>query len=153
MLDMRLAPVGPTRSNRLPRASSVRGEAALAGGIAVRPARSPARPAEIVRTIQHALHRGLAEPLFAESETSDLYGGQIRNSVLCYPGGLDDTGEHVSAGRITPSGRQAWWRLNTGSPLGRRWLQIKTGTGTVDRRHTAGRPRRRRQLPHRWQRG
>lgn len=42
-------------------------EVALAGGIAFR----PARPAEIVWMVQRALHRGLAEPLLAEAETSD----------------------------------------------------------------------------------
>jgi hypothetical protein len=95
--------------------------------------------------IQHALHRGLAEPLLAEAETSELYGGQIREGVLRSPSyadlgqvrlqeggidpGLDDADELKNAGRITRSGRNAWWRLNTGSPLGRRWLQVETDAG------------------------
>ncbi|MGI5144207.1 ATP-binding protein [Streptomyces sp. CA-106110] len=116
-------------------------EAALAGGVAFR----PARPAEIVWMIQHALHRGLPEPLLAEAETSALYGGQIQGGVLRSPsyadlgqvrlqeGGLDpeldDIAELKNAGSITRSGRKAWWRLNTGSPLGRRWLQVESDAG------------------------
>ncbi|MFJ1974108.1 ATP-binding protein [Streptomyces sp. NPDC087903] len=120
---------------------AARVEAALAGGIAFR----PARPAEIVWIIQHALHRGLAEPLLAEAETSKLYGGHIHDGVLRSPsyadlgqirlqeGGIDPELDIVddlkSAGRITRSGRTAWWRLNTGSPLGRRWLQVESDAG------------------------
>ncbi|MFI7405984.1 ATP-binding protein [Streptomyces sp. NPDC049541] len=140
MLGMRPAPVA-RREVSAYREEASRVEAALAGGIAFR----PARPAEIVWMIQHALHRGLAEPLLAEAETSDLYGGQIREGVLRSPsyadlgqvrlqeGGidpeLDDVDELKNAGRITRSGRKAWWRLNTGSPLGRRWLQVETDAG------------------------
>jgi hypothetical protein len=140
MLGMRPAPV-PRREVSAYREQASRVEAALAGGIALR----PARPAEIVWMIQHALHRGLAEPLLAEAETSELYGGQIRDGVLRSPSyadlgqvrlqeggidpGLDDTGELKSAGRITRSGRRAWWRVNTGSPLGRRWLQVESDQG------------------------
>ncbi|MGW2937386.1 ATP-binding protein, partial [Streptomyces sp. NPDC001156] len=140
MLGMRPAPVA-RREVSAYRAQASRVEAALAGGIAFR----PARPAEIVWMIQHALHRGLAEPLLAEAETSDLYGGQIRDGVLRSPsyadlgqvrlqeGGidpdLDDAGELRSAGSITRSGRTAWWRLKAGSPLGRRWLQVESDTG------------------------
>ncbi|MFF4137453.1 ATP-binding protein [Streptomyces mirabilis] len=137
MLGMRAAPVA-RREVTSYREQASRVEAALAGGIAFR----PARPAEIVWMIQHALHRGLAEPLLAEAETSELYGGQIRDGVLRSPSyadlgqvrlqeggidpGLDDVDELKSAGGITRSGRRAWWRLNTGSPLGRRWLQVET---------------------------
>ncbi|MGW3038135.1 ATP-binding protein [Streptomyces sp. NPDC001178] len=123
------------------REQASRVEAALAGGIAFR----PARPAEIVWMIQHALHRGLAEPLLAEAEASGLYGGQIRDGVLRSPsyadlgqvrlqeGGidpeLDDVDELKSAGQLTRSGRKAWWRLTTGSPLGRRWLLVESDHG------------------------
>lgn len=140
MLGMRAAPV-VRREVSAYRERASRVEAALAGGVAFR----PARPAEVVWMIQHALHRGLPEPLLAEAETSELYGGQIREGVLRSPSyadlgqvrlqeggidpGLDDVDELKSAGRITRSGRKAWWRLNTGSPLGRRWLQVETGTG------------------------
>ncbi|MGW7824638.1 ATP-binding protein [Streptomyces puniciscabiei] len=140
MLGMRAAPVA-RREVTAYREQASHVEAALAGGIAFR----PARPAEIVWMIQHALHRGLPEPLLTEAETSELYGGRIRDGVLRSPsyadlgqarlqeGGidpdLDDTGELTSAGRLTRSGRKAWWRLNTGSPLGRRWLQVESDTG------------------------
>ncbi|MGW2915581.1 ATP-binding protein [Streptomyces asoensis] len=115
-------------------------EAALAGGITMR----PARPSEIVWMVQHALHRGLAEPLLAQAEASEQYGGHVRGDVLRSPSyadlgqvrlkeggidaGFDDTGLH-SAGRIARPGRTPWWRLNTGSPLGRRWLQVETDAG------------------------
>ncbi|MGX4695524.1 ATP-binding protein [Streptomyces sp. JNUCC 63] len=140
MLGMRPAPVA-RREVSAYREQASRVEASLAGGIAFR----PARPAEIVWMIQHALHRGLAEPLLAEAETSEMYGGQLRDGVLRSPsyadlgqvrlqeGGidpdLDDVDEVKSAGRITRSGRKAWWRVNTGSPLGRRWLQVESDTG------------------------
>ncbi|MEJ8654987.1 ATP-binding protein [Streptomyces sp. MS1.AVA.4] len=123
------------------REQASRVEAALAGGIAFR----PARPAEIVWMIQHALHRGLPEPLLAEAETSELFGGRVRDGVLRSPsyaelgqvrlqeGGidpaLDDVEELKSAGQMTRSGRKAWWRLNTASPLRRRWLQVESDTG------------------------
>ncbi|MFE6554289.1 ATP-binding protein [Streptomyces sp. NPDC057746] len=140
MLGMRPAPVA-RREVSAYREQASRVEASLAGGIAFR----PARPAEIVWMIQHALHRGLAEPLLAEAETSALYGGQVQGGVLRSPsyadlgqvrlqeGGidpdLDDIDDLKSAGGISRSGRQAWWRLNTGSPLGRRWLQVESDTG------------------------
>ncbi|MFE7958725.1 ATP-binding protein [Streptomyces sp. NPDC057413] len=140
VLGMRPAPVA-RREVTAYREQASRVEAALAGGIAFR----PARPAEIVWMIQHALHRGLAEPLLTEAETSELYGGQIRDGVLRSPsyadlgqvrlqeGGidpdLDDVDELKSTGSITRSGRKAWWRVNTGSPLGRRWLQVESDAG------------------------
>ncbi|MEV5850404.1 ATP-binding protein [Streptomyces sp. NPDC051985] len=139
-LGMRPAPVA-RREVSAYREQASRVEAALAGGIALR----PARPAEVVWMIQHALHRGLSEPLLAEAESSDLYGGQIQGGVLRSPsyadlgqvrlqeGGidpeLDDVDGLKTAGRLTRSGRTAWWRLNTGSPLGRRWLQVESGNG------------------------
>ncbi|MFI6358009.1 ATP-binding protein [Streptomyces sp. NPDC050743] len=140
LLGMRPAPVA-WREVAAYREQALRVQAVLAGGIAFR----PARPAEIVWMIQHALHRGLTEPLLAEAETSEMYGGQICGGVLRSPSyadlgqvrlqeggidpGLDDTGEFSSAGRFTRSGRTAWWRLSTGSPLGRRWLQVETDAG------------------------
>ncbi|MFD9204094.1 ATP/GTP-binding protein, partial [Streptomyces anthocyanicus] len=121
---------------------AARVEAALAGGAAFR----PARPAEIVWMVQHALHRGMDEPLLAEAESSELYGGQVREGVLHSPsyadlgqarlqeGGidpdLDDVKELKGADRLTRSGRKAWWRVKTASPLRRRWLQIESDAGT-----------------------
>ncbi|MDN3028630.1 ATP-binding protein [Streptomyces sp. S.PB5] len=146
LLGMRPAPVA-RRELSAYREQAGRVEAALAGGIAFR----PARPAEIVWMIQHALHRGMAEPLLAEAEASDLYGGQLRGGMLRSPsytdlgqvrlqeGGidpqLDDARDLKETGRITRSGRTAWWRLNSGSPLGRRWLQVETDAGTGYQAH------------------
>ncbi|MGW1966494.1 ATP-binding protein [Streptomyces sp. NPDC001935] len=140
LLGIRPVPVA-RREVSACREQASRVEAALAGGVVFR----PARPAEIVWMVQHALHRGLAEPLLAEAETSDLYTGQIRNGVLRSPSyadlgqvrlqegglepGLDDVEELSSAGRITRSGRKAWWRVNASSPLGRRWLQVESDAG------------------------
>jgi hypothetical protein len=117
-------------------------EAALAGGVALR----PARPAEIVWMVQHALHRGMDEPLLTEAESSELYRGQVRAGVLHSPsyadlgqvrlqeGGIapdvDDVGELKNGDQLTRSGRTAWWRVSTGSPLRRRWLQIESDAGT-----------------------
>ncbi|MFJ8142669.1 ATP-binding protein [Streptomyces sp. NPDC096013] len=140
-LGMRAAPVA-RREVTAYREQASRVEAALAGGVAFR----PARPAEVVWMVQHALHRGLTEPLLAEAETSGLYGGQIRGGVLHSPsyadlgqvrlqeGGVDPELDHVddleSIGQVTRLGRKAWWRLNMGSPLRRRWLQVETDAGT-----------------------
>ncbi|MGW3384527.1 ATP-binding protein [Streptomyces albogriseolus] len=139
-LGMRAAPVARREVSAF-REQASRVEAALAGGIAFR----PARPAEIVWMVQHALHRGLAEPLLTEAETSPLYGGQLQGGVLRSPsyadlgqarlqeGGidpaLDDADELKGSGRITRSGRSAWWRLQAGAPLRRRWLQVETDSG------------------------
>ncbi|MGW3911519.1 ATP-binding protein [Streptomyces sp. NPDC005070] len=140
MLGMRPAPVARREVSAF-REQASRVEAALSGGVAFR----PAHPAEIVWMVQHALHRGLAEPLLAEAETSELYGGRVQGGVLRSPsyadlgqvrlqeGGigpdLDDVDGLKSADRITRSGRGAWWRMNTGSPLGRRWLQVESDNG------------------------
>ncbi|MFE0921251.1 ATP-binding protein [Streptomyces nigra] len=139
MLGMRPAPVA-RREVTAYREAALRVEAALAGALAFR----PARPAEIVWMIQHALHRGLAEPLLTEAETSTLYGGRLLDGVLHSPSyadlgqarlqeggidpGLDDADDLKMSGRIPRPGK-AWWRLNTGSPLRRRWLQIESDTG------------------------
>ncbi|MEU0047294.1 ATP-binding protein [Streptomyces werraensis] len=140
MLGMRAAPVA-RREVSAYREQASRVEAALAGGVAFR----PARPAEIVWMIQHALHRGMPEPLLTEAETSELYGGQVRDGVLHSPsyadlgqvrlqeGGidpeLDDVDELKSAGRLTRSGGTAWWRIKASSPLRRRWLQVESDAG------------------------
>ncbi|MER5382351.1 ATP-binding protein [Streptomyces sp. NPDC002688] len=140
MFGMRAAPVA-RREVSVYREQASQVEAALTGGIAFR----PARPAEIVWMVQHALHRGLPEPLLAEAEGSELYGGQVREGVLHSPsyadlgqvrlqeGGidpeLDDVDDLKSAGQITRSGRNTWWRLNTSSPLRRRWLQVESDVG------------------------
>ncbi|MGW3631858.1 ATP-binding protein [Streptomyces sp. NPDC005122] len=121
---------------------AARVEAALAGGLALR----PARPAEVVWMVQHAVHRGLPEPLLAEAETSAMYGSRVHDGVLRSPsyadlgqvrlheGGIDasvdDVDELKSSGQAGRSGRGAWWRLNSASPLRRRWLQVESEAGT-----------------------
>ncbi|MFF0205862.1 ATP-binding protein [Streptomyces sp. NPDC005017] len=140
VLGMRPAPVG-RREVTACRQQATRVEAALAGGIALR----PARPAEVVWMIQHALHRGLPEPLLTEAETSDHYGGHVRSGMLRSPsyadlgqvrlheGGIDPAGEDSDehpATDATRSGRGSWLRRTTASPLARRWLQVETETGT-----------------------
>ncbi|WP_328349119.1 ATP-binding protein [Streptomyces sp. NBC_00445] len=140
-LGMRPTPVA-RREVTAYQEQAARVEAALAGGAAFR----PARPAEIVWMVQHALHRGMDEPLLAEAESSELFGGQVREGVLHSPsyadlgqvrlqeGGidpdLDDVDELKSTDQLTRSGRKAWWRVKTASPLRRRWLQIESDAGT-----------------------
>jgi hypothetical protein len=141
LLGLRPVPVS-RREVHSYREQAVRVEAALTGGITFR----PARPAEIVWMVQHALHRGLAEPLLAEAETSELYGGQLRDGVLRSPsyadlgqvrlqeGGvdpdLDDVEDLKGSESLARSGGRAWWRLKTSSPLRRRWLQVECDAGT-----------------------
>ncbi|MFI6340718.1 ATP-binding protein [Streptomyces sp. NPDC050535] len=141
LLGIRPAPVARREVNAY-REQASQVEAALAGGIAFR----PARPAEVVWMIQHALHRGMPEPLLTDTERSDLYGSRLRDGVLHSPsyadlgqvrlqeGGIDpavdDVDDLKGEGQLTRSGRSAWWRLNSGSPLRRRWLQVESDTGT-----------------------
>ncbi|MFE9812482.1 ATP-binding protein [Streptomyces sp. NPDC005548] len=141
LLGIRPAPVA-RREVTAYREQASQVEAALAGGIAFR----PARPAEVVWMLQHALHRGMPEPLLTDAERSTLYGGHLRDGVLHSPsyadlgqvrlqeGGIDprvdDVDDAKGAGQVTRSGRSAWWRLDSGSPLRRRWLQVESDAGT-----------------------
>ncbi|GGW58252.1 hypothetical protein GCM10010503_39110 [Streptomyces lucensis JCM 4490] len=144
MLGMRAAPVA-RREVASYREQAVRVEAALAGGVSF-------RPAEIVWMIQHALHRGLHEPLLTDAESSDLYGGQLRAGVLHSPsyadlgqvrlqeGGTDpalDTEGLAGGGRIGRAGRTASWRGKASSPLRRRWLQVESDAGVGYQAHLA----------------
>ncbi|QCX82266.1 AAA-like domain protein (plasmid) [Streptomyces sp. YIM 121038] len=127
-------------------------EAQLSGGLPYR----PARPAEIVWMIQHALHRGLAEPLLSEAVDSPAYGGSVTGGVLRSPSYADLGQARLQEGGIeAPSGRGAaqvpsspsrrpwpgsrkWWQSGEGgSPLRRRWLQVETGQGTGYQAHLA----------------
>ncbi|MGW6159578.1 ATP-binding protein, partial [Streptomyces sp. NPDC055144] len=60
-------------------------EAQMAGAVPFR----PARPAEIVWLIQHALHRGISEPLLSEAASSALYAGRVRDGLLVSPSYAD----------------------------------------------------------------
>ncbi|MFB7168096.1 ATP-binding protein [Streptomyces sp. NPDC056242] len=56
-------------------------EAQMAAAVPFR----PARPAEIVWLVQHALHRGISEPLLSEAASSALYAGRVRDGLLVSP--------------------------------------------------------------------
>ncbi|MDX3075901.1 ATP-binding protein [Streptomyces sp. MI02-7b] len=129
-------------------------QAALGGGLSLR----PASPAEIVWMVQHALHRGLDEPLLADAEASVLYGGSVRDGRLRSPsyadlgqvrlaeGGRpspstsDDGGDgaNKAARRKAGNGGRPWWKRDEGtSPLVRRWLQVECAAGTGYQAHLA----------------
>ncbi|MFJ9188716.1 ATP-binding protein [Streptomyces anulatus] len=106
----------------------------------------PATPAEIVWMVQHAVHRGLEEPLLVEAERSEQYGGQVRAGVLRSPsygdlgqvrlaeGGREPAEE---AGSKRRSAAGPWWREGGASPLLRRWLQVECEGGTGYQAHLA----------------
>lgn len=155
-VGMRAAPVTRAEVNSA-REQAGQAEAQLAGSASFR----PARPAEIVWMIQHAVHRGLAEPLLGEATLSDLYGGQVRDGVLHSPsyadlgqvrleeGGTepadatddegDEAGKETAAtrGRGGTGRRARWWKTRSGSPLRRRWLQVESDQGTGYQAHLA----------------
>ena len=135
-------------------------EQQLTGSVSFR----PATPAEVVWMVQHALCRGLDEPLLSQAAASPLYGGQVRGEYLQSPsyadlgqvrlleggtdgqGGLEDQpvleddGEPNSHGRRPERGRGAagpWWRRGGSSPLVRRWLQVETEQGVGYQAHLA----------------
>ncbi|MFH8737591.1 ATP-binding protein [Streptomyces sp. NPDC017964] len=129
-------------------------EAQMAGAVPFR----PARPAEIVWLVQHALHRGISEPLLSEAASSALYAGRVRDGLLVSPsyadlgqvrleeGGSPRGADADEGGRRTllggflkPSGSsrvtgRQWWKEAT-SPLRRRWLQVETPEGTGYQAH------------------
>ncbi|MET7621953.1 ATP-binding protein [Streptomyces sp. NPDC005408] len=127
-------------------------QAALGGGLALR----PASPAEIVWMVQHAVHRGLEEPLLADTEQSTLYGGRVAEGQLRSPSYADlgqvrlaeggrpvkqdedgGRGDDQPKKRGKPKGDQPWWRKDGASPLLRRWLQVECETGTGYQAHLA----------------
>jgi hypothetical protein len=129
-------------------------QAALGGGLALR----PASPAEIVWMVQHTVHRGLEEPLLTDAEHSPLYGSRVRGGQLRSPsyadlgqvrlaeGGRpitdhddssrDDRGKKAKNHRNAQGG-QPWWRKDGASPLLRRWLQVECEAGTGYQAHLA----------------
>ncbi|MFI1400927.1 ATP-binding protein [Streptomyces sp. NPDC020681] len=160
-LGLRPAPV--TRREVIAyREQAARIEAELAGGTAFR----PARPAEIVWMMQHALHRGLHEPLLSDAETSDLYGSTLHNGVLRSPSYADLGQTRLTEGGTTPHSpattpntntntapdtgdgdsdsnggkarrRRTGRRSRIGSPLRRRWLQVESENGCGYQAHLA----------------
>ncbi|MFE5862141.1 ATP-binding protein [Streptomyces virginiae] len=112
-------------------------QTSLGGGLDLR----PASPAEIVWMLQHAVHRGLAEePLLGDAEHSPVFGSRVRAGRLSSPsyaalgdvrlaeGGRDRTGS-------AKADRTSWWRSGTSSPLGRKWLQVESDSGTGYQAH------------------
>ncbi|MFD5814703.1 ATP-binding protein [Streptomyces sp. NPDC127038] len=132
-------------------------EQQLTGSVAFR----PATPAEVVWMVQHALCRGLDEPLLSQATASGLYGGQVRGEFLQSPsyadlgqvrlleGGTDGQPPGLEEDRVdedvVKGGRRSrdarvrgpWWRRGDSSPLVRRWLQVETEQGVGYQAHLA----------------
>ncbi|MEU2462080.1 ATP-binding protein [Streptomyces sp. NPDC012473] len=127
-------------------------QAALGGGLSLR----PARPAEVVWMLQHAVHRGLEEPLLADAEESSLYGSRVHGDELHSPSYADlgqvrlteggrptteqgDTRKGAKKGKGSRSGPggASWWRRDDASPLARRWLEVECEAGTGYQAHLA----------------
>ncbi|MFI1169182.1 ATP-binding protein [Streptomyces sp. NPDC020801] len=111
--------------------------AELSGGLGLR----PARPAEIVWMHQHAVARGLEEPLLAEAERSGMRGSRLVSGTLRAPshadlgdvrlleGGFDDESETAAdPGTARKSARRTRRRSQNGM-TGRRWLQVESEAG------------------------
>ncbi|MFE5539143.1 ATP-binding protein [Streptomyces sp. NPDC056519] len=137
-----IAPVPvPQAEVRAAQAEASRVQSSLGGGLGLR----PASPAEIVWMLQHALHRGLEEPLLSDAEHSPLFGSRIHGGQLQSPsyadlgqvrlaeGGQDKQSTADDVGCKASGGARSWWRsVATASPVGRKWLQVETeaaGTG------------------------
>ncbi|MBL1120269.1 ATP-binding protein [Streptomyces sp. 110] len=131
--------------------------AVLGSGLPLR----PATPAEIVWMVQHAVHRGMDEPLLSDAEADGQYGGRVRDGVLHSPSYADlgharlaesgralETGVHQETGeeempgpqerregRRAATGRKPWWRAAVPSPLRRNWLQVEAEAGTGYQAH------------------
>ncbi|MGW2081312.1 ATP-binding protein [Streptomyces sp. NPDC001939] len=150
-LGLKPSPVSESDLARA-REKATRIEAQMASAVPFR----PARPAEIVWLVQHALHRGISEPLLSEAASSELYAGRVRDGALVSPsyadlgqvrleeGGSPRSADADGGGRralfggflkqgATMTGRQ-WWKETT-SPIQRRWLQVETPDGTGYQAH------------------
>ncbi|MGB9033099.1 MAG: ATP-binding protein [Paeniglutamicibacter sp.] len=150
-LGLRAGPVTRAEVNSA-REQAEQIQAQLAGGASYR----PARPAEIVWMIQHAVHRGLNEPLLGRAVLSEHYAGQIRSGILHSPSYADlgqvrlEEGGTQSVERADGEGlegigavggrgasRARWWKTRSASPLRRRWLQVESDQGTGYQAHLA----------------
>ncbi|MDI3408341.1 ATP-binding protein [Streptomyces cavernicola] len=142
MLGLPPAPVSATDvAECQQRAREITAE--LEGGLTL----TPASPAEIVWMHQHAVARGLDEPLLSESASSDR-GSRIVSGVLRSPahtdlgqvrlleGGTDDTTPEPAARKTARKGGKS--RTKKGrSRLGRPWLQVDSEAGTSYQAHLA----------------
>ncbi|MFE3580608.1 ATP-binding protein [Streptomyces vinaceus] len=114
-------------------------QTSLGGGLALR----PASPAEIVWMVQHAVSRGLEEPLLSDAAASQRYGSRIHGGQLLSPSYADLGQVRLAEGgqERRPAGRKrrsggSWWRSATAvSPLGRLWLQVESEAGTGYQAH------------------
>ena len=100
----------------------------------------PARPAEIVWMHQHAVHRGLEEPLLTEASMADAFGGRLVHGVLRSPSYADlgqvrllEGGEQSAAGAARTSRGKKRGR----SRLQRGWLEVESAEGTGYQAHLA----------------
>ena len=115
--------------------------AQLAGGPALRPAKA----AEIVWMLEHAVHRGLDEPLLARAQSATTGGGRLVGDTLHSPSyqGLGQVriteGGQLGAGGRTDQGQsRAWWKRGDGtSPVLRRWLEVESEQGCSYQAHLA----------------
>ncbi|WP_338704329.1 ATP-binding protein (plasmid) [Streptomyces sp. Q6] len=132
-------------------------EAQMTGSVPFR----PATPAEIVWLVQHAVHRGLREPLLADASASPLYAGRVRDGALHSPSyadlgqiRLEEGGRPRTAAVATTEAKargwragpsrtkrassrrttRQWWKEAT-SPIRRQWLQVESPAGTGYQAH------------------
>ncbi|MGX1727914.1 ATP-binding protein [Streptomyces diastaticus] len=118
-------------------------EAQMGGALGLR----PARPAEIVWLVKHALHRGLEEPLLARAEESGLYGSEVGaggalrspsymelGQVRLAEGGVAavpaEDEQETARSKRGAGGTPGWLRRGEGSPVARRWLEVEVEAGT-----------------------
>lgn len=152
-LGLKPSPVSDTDVARA-REKAAQVEAQIAGALPLR----AARPAEIVWMVQHAVNRGLSEPLLSEATSSALYDSRVREGRLVSPSyadlgqvRLEEGGTSYTQDRQAQrpgwrallarrdrsgsslTGRQ-WWKEAT-SPIQRRWLQVDTAEGTGYQAH------------------
>ncbi|WP_326809635.1 ATP-binding protein (plasmid) [Streptomyces sp. NBC_01186] len=137
LLGLRPAPVPEEEVDSF-RSRAAQIEAEIASTVPMR----PARPAEIIWMHQHAVHRGLEEPLLVEASASEAGGGRVLGSVLRTPsyqdlgqvrvlegGGRDQDGDKQQPAR----GKKR--RRATPSPVRRTWLQVESAAGTGYQAH------------------
>ncbi|MFF7415603.1 ATP-binding protein [Streptomyces lydicus] len=109
-----------------------------------------ARPAEIVWMHQHAVHRGLEEPLLLEASRHDGFGGRLVHGALRCPsyadlgqvrlqeGGQQPTADAGPEAESGGSGRSARQRARgRASVLKRGWLEVESAGGTGYQAHLA----------------
>jgi hypothetical protein len=148
LLGLRQVPVSRAEVSSY-RQQAARIEAEIGGGTPLR----PATPAEIVWMVQHALHRGLAEPLLGQAESSRTYGSRLVAGRLASPSYADLGLARIHEGgqeRDSPdraddpasegeAGIQGGRRRKRAvlSALRRRWLQVECEDGIGYQAHLA----------------